>query len=234
MTRLVTLAQFLSETDVLNDAHPLFDADTLSVEPGPTPQQCVIHGGSNKSGIRKLVAALDPRHPPVDHPAPKTPDEGRVAKGYPTPSPQALAAAGVSSADLPDDAIMSGQPEGATIGGPSKTAGRKQASQSPSSDSTATYTATAHSDTPAAATSTTPDSAVTKTHEAQASSGIHPGEGAPRAATGDKKEAARQEAEASPTGKPVSESSPKPKATSGAQPGDPSSGQPARQQQRKK
>lgn len=234
--RLVTLAQLLAETTHMNDAQPLFDADSLEIEAGPTPQQVVIHGGKHTSALRKLVDRLNPQHAEIDAaPDPNAPKPAKTTtpagSDYPLPSAQVLA-----SIIPPDESFPKGHISGLAPGStlerhthtPGTTAARASSATRISSDSTATYTATAHSDTPAAATSTTPDSAVTKTHEGQESSGIHPGEGAPRAATAAKKEAAAQEAEKTVSGKPESKTEPKPSELSGAQPHDPSTGQPAR------
>jgi hypothetical protein len=237
MPRLVTLEQLLAETPHDNGANPLFDADSLDVSAGPTGQQVVIHAGG-AAAIRKQVDALNPTHPEITIPAPKKNEPGEANTDYPLPSVQALAAAASSDGGVPDGR-PAGLPHGATFDrptSPSSTAGgssrRKGSSstpsQSPDSSSSSTYTATTHSDTPAAATSTTPDSAVTKTHEGQESSGIHPGEGAPRAATAAKKDAAAQEAEATTSGKAETATKPRPRPSSGAQPGDASTGQPAR------
>lgn len=122
MTRLVTLAELLGPTSIDNGAQPLFDADSIEVEPGPTAQQCVIHAAKNTSAIRKLVAALDPRHPEVSIPAPKEKDAPKPATGYPLPSAQVLAATHGSVGDYPKG-HLAGHPEGAELVAPDRPTG---------------------------------------------------------------------------------------------------------------
>lgn len=174
MTNLVTLDELLALKGLTPGAQPLFDADTLDVAAGHTPQHVVIHAGSGAS-IKRVVDALNPLHEPLTIDPPKDKDTPPVNRDYPLPSYQAIAAAGGTQA-IPEGR-MSGLPSG-VMGGKGGTAeprGSQKASKASSSsrgkaktqtkaqrdaraaenrvssDETKTTTSTAKSETPASA-----------------------------------------------------------------------------------
>lgn len=80
--RLVTLLELLHQhDDVDSGAQPLFDADTVSVVPGPTAQQVVIHGvaGVSSGRSRSLASWIDKLRPHHDE-APEAAEKPADAK----------------------------------------------------------------------------------------------------------------------------------------------------------
>jgi hypothetical protein len=198
MTNLVTLDQLVACKGLTPGASPLFDADTLDVSAGHTPQHVVIHAGGG-AAIRRTVDAMNPIHEPLDIAPPKGKDAGPVNEEYPLPSRQAMAAAG-GLRDQPEGR-PSGLPEqvvtgkGGTSSTQSERASKRSSSRGKaktqskaskdargaenrvSSDETKTTTSTAKSETPASArTDPGQASAAPKPVEAERGTGRPSGE----------------------------------------------------------